>query len=88
MNYYIYTKKESNQFICNICHHEFKQIYDSSNDIEMEGVKPKIDKKYIIDSLIKSLKDNIDELQTENDILNKSLTFYRDLSRKSVQIMF
>lgn len=88
MNHYIYIKKEPNQHICNICHDEFKQIYNSSNEIEMMGVKPKIDNKYIIDSLIKSLKDNVEELQHENDILQKSLQFYRDLSRKSVQTMF
>ena len=86
MNYY--KPIEPNQHICHICHHEFKQIYHSSNDIEMRGVKPKVDKKYILDSLIKSLKDNIEELQHENDILQKSLQFYRDLSRKSVQTVF
>ena len=88
MNYYIYTKKESNQHICQICHHEFDQIYNSSNDIEMRGVKPKVDKSVILNSLLKSLKENINELQQENDMLNKSLQFYRDLSRNSIQQRF
>ena len=88
MNHYIYTKKESNLPICNICHHEFKQIYDSSNDIDMKGVQSKVNKQIILDSLIKSLKENIDELQQENDMLNKSLQFYRDLSRNSIQQRF
>ena len=88
MNYYIYTKIEPNQHICHICHYEFKQIYNSSNEIEMMGVKPKVDKSVILNSLLKSLKENINELQQENDMLNKSLTFYRDLSRNSIQQRF
>ena len=42
----------------------------------------------ILNELITSLKDNIDEIQLENDILNKSLKFYRDLSLKSTQHTF
>ena len=85
MTHYIYTKKEPNQHICQICRHEFNTIYDSSNDIEMRGVQPKVEKSVILNSLLKSLKENMNELQQENDMLNKSLQFYRDLSRNSIQ---
>ena len=89
MNHYIYTKKEPNLHICHICHHEFNQIYHSTNEeIEMRPIQPKVDKQIILSSLIESLKSNIEELQLENDILNKSLKFYRDLARKSVQTIF
>ena len=42
-------------------------------------MQSKIDKTYLFDALIQSLKSNGDELQTENDILKKSLEFYRNL---------
>ena len=89
MNHYKYIPIKSNQHICKICRHEFNQIYHSTNEeIEMKTIQPKVDKSIILSSLIKSLKDNIEELQHENDILQKSLQFYRDLSRKSVQTVF
>ena len=90
MNHYKYTKKEPNLNVCNICHHKFKQIYNSptNEDIEMRQIHPKVDKSIILNSLIQSLKSNVDELQLENEILNKSLTFYRDLSSKSIQQRF
>ena len=65
--------------MCNICHHEFKQIYSPNNDTEMNQMQSKIDKTYLFNTLIQSLKSNVDELQTENDILKKSLEFYRNL---------
>ena len=89
MNYHIYTKKEPKKEICQICRHEFNQIYHSTNkEIEMKTIQPKVDKSIILNSLIQSLKSNVEELKIENEILNKSLNFYRDLSRKSVQTVF
>ena len=88
MNHYKYKPIEPNQHVCQICHHSFNQIYDTKHDIEMNQIQPKVDTKIVIHSLIQSLKSNIDELRLENDILKRSLEFYRDLSRKSVQTMF
>lgn len=82
MNYY--KTIEPNQHVCNICHNAFKQIYDTNHDIEMKKIQPKIDKNYIIDSLIKSLKDNVEQLQLENDILQNSLNFYRNIYHRNI----
>ena len=90
MNHFTYTKIESKKEICQICRSEFKQIYNSptNEDVEMNQIQSKVDKSIILNYLIQSLKSNVDELQVGNDILNKSLTFYRDLSKKSIQQMF
>ncbi len=42
-------------------------------------MQSKIDKTYLFNTLIQSLKSNVDESQTVNDILKKSLEFYRNL---------
>ena len=86
MNYYKPIKPSLH--VCQICHNSFNQIYDTHHDIEMKTIQPKVDKSIILNSLIQSLKSNVEELKIENEILNKSLNFYRDLSRKSVQTMF
>ena len=78
---YKYTQHQTDQHICNICKKEFNQIY--SDNIQMH-----ISNTIILNELIKSLKSNVEELHLENEILNKSLTFYRDLSRKSIQQIF
>ena len=79
MNYY--KPIEPNQHICHICKKEFNKIYE-------DNIKMHISNTIILNELIISLKDNIDEIQLENDILNKSLKFYRDLSLKSIQQRF
>ena len=81
---YLYKSNQTNQHICNLCHHDFNQIYSSNNDFEINQMKPKVDKTNLFNSLIQSLKDNIEELQTENDILKKSLEFYRNLYYRNV----
>ena len=78
---YKYIQNQINPPICNICKKEFDKIYKDS--IQMH-----ISNTIILNELITSLKSNIEDLQLENDILNKSLTFYRDLSRKSIQQFF
>ena len=60
---------------------EFNTIYSDSIQMHVSNTT-------ILNELIKSLKSNIEELQLENDMINKSLTFYRELSRKSIQQMF
>ena len=84
MNHHKYIPIETNQHVCQICHHSFNQIYDTKHDIEMKKIQPKIDTKIVIHSLIQSLKSNIDELQLENDILKRSLDFYRNLYYRNV----
>ena len=78
---YKYIPIEPNQHICHICKKEFNKIYE-------DNIKMHISNTIILNELIISLKDNIDEIQLENDILNKSLKFYRDLSLKSIQQIF
>ena len=78
---YKYIPIEPNQHICHICKKEFNKIYE-------DNIKMHISNTIILNELITSLKDNIDEIQLENDILNKSLKFYRDLSLKSIQQIF
>ena len=82
---YLYKPNQTNQHVCNLCHHEFKQIYSPNNDFKMNQMKPKVDKTNLFNSLIQSLKDNIEELQTENDILKRSLEFYRNLYYRNIQ---
>ena len=78
---YKYLPTQTDQHICNICKKEFNKIYE-------DNIKMHISNTIILNELITSLKDNIDEIQLENDILNKSLKFYRDLSLKSIQQKF
>ncbi len=63
---------------------EFHQIYTQNNDVEMNQIQPKTDRTHLFNSLIQSLKDNIDELQTENNILKISLEFYRNLYYRNI----
>ena len=81
MNHYKYTQNQTNQPICSICKKEFNKIYE-------DNIKMHISNTIILNELIRSLKSNVEELQLENDILNKSLKFYRDLSLKSTQHTF
>ena len=78
---YTYLQNQTDLHICNICKKEFNKIYE-------DNIKMHISNTIILNELIISLKDNIDEIQLENDILNKSLKFYRDLSLKSTQHKF
>ena len=78
---YTYKQNQTDLHICNICKKEFNKIYE-------DNIKMHISNTIILNELIISLKDNIDEIQLENDILNKSLKFYRDLSLKSIQQIF
>ena len=78
---YTYLQNQTDLHICNICKKEFNKIYE-------DNIKMHISNTIILNELIISLKDNIDEIQLENDILNKSLKFYRDLSLKSIQQIF
>jgi hypothetical protein len=58
--------------------HEFKQIYSPNYNIEIKQMQTKVDKPYMFNSLIQSLKSNVEESQTENDTLKNSLEFYRN----------
>ncbi len=84
MNHYKYKPINTNQHICDLCHREFHQIYTPNNDVEMNQIQPKNDRTHLFNSLIQSLKDNIDELQTENNILKRSLEFYRNLYYRNI----
>ena len=84
MNHYKYKPIDTNQHVCNICYSEFHQIYSQNNDVEMNQIQPKTDRTHLFNSLIQSLKDNIDELQTENNILKRSLEFYRNLYYRNI----
>ena len=84
MNHYKYKPIDTNQHVCNICYREFHQIYTQNNDVEMSQIQPKTDRTHLFNSLIQSLKDNIDELQTENNILKRSLEFYRNLYYRNI----
>ncbi len=68
MNNYKCKSFNTNQHVCNICYREFHQIYSPYSNTEMNQMQSKIDKTQLFNSLIQSLKDNVDELQTENDI--------------------
>jgi hypothetical protein len=81
MNHYKYLPNQADQHICHICKKEFNKIYE-------DNIKMHISNTIILNELIRSLKSNVEELQLENDILNKSLKFYRDLSLKSIQQRF
>ena len=81
---YTYKPINTNQHVCNICYREFHQIYTPNNDVEMNQIQPKNDRTHLFNSLIQSLKDNIDELQTENNILKRSLEFYRNLYYRNI----
>ena len=78
---YTYLQNQTDLHICNICKKEFNKIYE-------DNIKMHISNTIILNELITSLKSNVEELQLENDILNKSLKFYRDLSLKSTQQRF
>jgi hypothetical protein len=84
MNHYKYKPIDTNQHVCNICYREFHQIYTPNNDVEMNQIQPKNDRTHLFNSLIQSLKDNIDELQTENNIIKRSLEFYRNLYYRNI----
>ena len=81
MNHYKYNQHQTDLHICNICKKDFNKIYEDSIQMHLSNT-------IILNELIKSLKSNVEELHLENEILNKSLTFYRDLSRKSIQQIF
>ena len=81
MNHYKYTSNQPEQHICHICKKEFNKIYSDSIHMHVYNT-------IILNEMIRSLKSNNEELQLENDILNKSLKFYRDLSFKSIQQIF
>ena len=74
MNHYIYTPNEPKICICKICRSNFNQIYN--NDVEMIEPIKKINKSIRLSSLIQNLKDNVDELEQENQLLKSSLEFY------------
>ena len=63
---YKHIPTEPNQHICHICKKEFNKIYE-------DNIKMHISNTIILNELIISLKDNIDEIQLENDILNINL---------------
>jgi hypothetical protein len=50
----------------------------------MNQIQQKTDRTHLFNSLIQSLKDNIDELQTENNILKRSLEIYRNLYYRNI----
>ena len=75
MNNYKYT--QTNQPICTICKKEFNKIYEDSIQMHLSNT-------IILSELIRSLKSNIDEVQLENDILKRSLEFYRNLYYRNI----
>ena len=77
MNNYKYNQNQTNQPICTICKKEFNKIYE-------DNIKMHLSNTIILNELIQSLKSNIDEVQLENDILKRSLEFYRNLYYRNI----
>jgi hypothetical protein len=77
MNHYTYKPNQTDISICNICKKEFNQLYE--HKIQMH-----IANTHILNELVKSLKSNVQQLQMENDILKRSLEFYRNLYYRNI----